>query len=471
MNAVCPWRHHLECFHMICGTIHHMHHQKTSGLLLPCCHSCPMAYGNCRKVSLTLSVPCIFLFETLELEGRGSWSHWKYRSVNVGGAHHCHTFGLMAHVHSAGRWGMQSQTPHNRCHSFAVGLAWCAEPSLGPLLAKLLPPVHQFEHLDVSSADGELPNAWYPTMPKRSKRALTLSWRQWISWKPQHLLPASLPTAASHGALSSSVPPWWGGFYERLVGMVKRCLNKILGKASLKMMELITVLNEIEAILNSRPLTYPYSDINDGPPLTPSHFLCGYRLMSLPSPHEPSQEKYPDHTPTESSKEILTSKARYHARLIDRFWSIWRREYLTDLREFHSRYIKGKRVSKESNITVGDIVLVHDNLPRYQWRLATVTRVIPSSKDGLVRAASLRVSNGNEIRRPIEKLYPLEISEDSDQTMATPKVDEPAIKGARPNPRESATRARLKIKQQAVARSDLNDWELYSSRLSNTCGI
>ena len=265
--------------------------------------------------------------------------------------------------------------------------------------------------------------------------------------------------------------PWWGGFYERLVGMVKRCLKKILGKVSLKMMELITVLNKIEAILNSRPLTYPYSDINDGPPLMPSHFLCGYRLMSLPSPHEPSQEKDPDYTPTESSKEILTSKARYHARLTDRFWSIWRREYLTDLREFHSRYIKGKRVSKESNIKVGDIVLVHDNLPCCQWRLATVTRVIPSSKDGLVRAASLHVSNGNEIRRPIEKLYPLEISEDSEQTMATPKVDEPAIKGARPNPREFAIRARLKIKQQAVVRSDLTDCELYSSRLSNTCGI
>ena len=136
-----------------------------------------------------------------------------------------------------------------------------------------------------------------------------------------------------------------------------------------------------------------------------------------------------------------------------------------------SRYIKGKRVSKESNINVGDIVLVHDNLPRCQWRLATVTRVIPSRKDGLERAASLRVSSGNEIRRPIKKLYPLVIPEDSDQTMATPKVDEPAIKGARPKPRESAIRARLKIKQQAVARSDLTDSQLYSSRLSNTCGI
>ena len=32
--------------------------------------------------------------------------------------------------------------------------------------------------------------------------------------------------------------PWWGGFYERLIGMTKRCLKKTIGKASLNMIEL-----------------------------------------------------------------------------------------------------------------------------------------------------------------------------------------------------------------------------------------
>ena len=31
--------------------------------------------------------------------------------------------------------------------------------------------------------------------------------------------------------------PWHGGFYERLVGAVKAPLRKVLGKASLKMVE------------------------------------------------------------------------------------------------------------------------------------------------------------------------------------------------------------------------------------------
>ena len=67
---------------------------------------------------------------------------------------------------------------------------------------------------------------------------------------------------------------WWGEFYERLVGIVKRCLKN--------MIELNTILIEVEAVLNSRPLTYPYVDINDASPLTPSHFLCGHRLLTLP---------------------------------------------------------------------------------------------------------------------------------------------------------------------------------------------
>jgi len=60
--------------------------------------------------------------------------------------------------------------------------------------------------------------------------------------------------------------PWWGGFYERLIGLMKRCLKKTLGKACLNMTELNAILTEVEAVLNSRPLTYTYTDINDASP-------------------------------------------------------------------------------------------------------------------------------------------------------------------------------------------------------------
>ena len=62
---------------------------------------------------------------------------------------------------------------------------------------------------------------------------------------------------------------WWGGFFERMVGCVKQCLRKTLGKARLKQDELATVLVEVECTLNSRPLTYEYDEVGEEV-LTPS---------------------------------------------------------------------------------------------------------------------------------------------------------------------------------------------------------
>ena len=50
--------------------------------------------------------------------------------------------------------------------------------------------------------------------------------------------------------------PWWGGMYERLVRSVKAALRKSLGQRSLSKTELETVLAEVEACVNSRPLTF-----------------------------------------------------------------------------------------------------------------------------------------------------------------------------------------------------------------------
>jgi len=86
-------------------------------------------------------------------------------------------------------------------------------------------------------------------------------------------------------------------------------------------------------------------------------------------------------------------------------------EYLTSLREHHShRKIK----SNEKVVAKGDVVLVHDNVARNQWKVGVVTN-LHTGKDGLVRSVSLRISSGKELSRPIEKLYPLEVSEESDE--------------------------------------------------------
>ena len=57
---------------------------------------------------------------------------------------------------------------------------------------------------------------------------------------------------------------------------------------------------------------------------------------------------------------------------------------------------------------IGDVVLIHDDTPRIQWKLAVIEQVNKGA-DGLIHSADIRTSTG-KTNRPIAKLYPLEIS-------------------------------------------------------------
>jgi hypothetical protein len=193
--------------------------------------------------------------------------------------------------------------------------------------------------------------------------------------------------------------PWWGGFFERHVGCVKACLKKVLGNAKLTFDELLTVVIEVEGTLNSRPLTYTYEELDEDV-LTPSHLIHGRRLKSMPD--ENIEEAVENETNCSKRFRHLT------LRLVH-FWNRWRKEYLTDLREFH----KAKSSSENRKpIEVGDVVIVfEENKKRAQWKTAVVERLI-KGKDEIIRGAEVRViTKGKRLRisRPIQKLYPLEI--------------------------------------------------------------
>ena len=106
-------------------------------------------------------------------------------------------------------------------------------------------------------------------------------------------------------------PPWWGGIFERLIKSAKRCLRKTLVRASLTYDELILVV-ETEAVLNSRPLSYISSDDLEEP-LTPSHLLIGYRVLSLP---DPSKDIDPNYQESASS---FTCRMKQAAKVSERF--------------------------------------------------------------------------------------------------------------------------------------------------------
>ena len=54
--------------------------------------------------------------------------------------------------------------------------------------------------------------------------------------------------------------PLVGGFWERLIRSVKRSLRKSIGRSNLTYEQLSTLIVEVEAVINSRPLTYIADD-------------------------------------------------------------------------------------------------------------------------------------------------------------------------------------------------------------------
>ena len=69
-----------------------------------------------------------------------------------------------------------------------------------------------------------------------------------------------------------------------MIGTVKRCLGKVLGQSSLTEKQLNTTLISIEAAVNSRPITQG----EDSVALTPTQFLIGEGLVTIPTGTEPT---------------------------------------------------------------------------------------------------------------------------------------------------------------------------------------
>ncbi|GBN71714.1 hypothetical protein AVEN_51753-1 [Araneus ventricosus] len=146
--------------------------------------------------------------------------------------------------------------------------------------------------------------------------------------------------------------------------MLKSILRKVLGKASLQFEELCTVLCDAEGIINSRPLTYLSEDNEDLVALTPA---------------------------------II--------------------EYLGHLREF-------SKICNESKIKEGDIVLIGDsNVKRINWPLGRVIKLY-LGKDKKVRLVEIQTKSGSFLR-PIQRLFPLEISQSEKSAVPRPPKSDP----------------------------------------------
>lgn len=202
-------------------------------------------------------------------------------------------------------------------------------------------------------------------------------------------------TLANDGINWHFIPPGsptFGGLWEAGVKQVKHHLRRVVGNHLLTFEEMATVLAQIEAVLNSRPLCALSDDPEDLASLTPGHFLIGEPMNSFPEP--------------DVSHVKLNRLSRWQLlqQIVQSFWSRWQSEYLATLQQ------RNKWLFRTENIRTGMLVLIVDErLPPTRWIMGRITELHAGS-DGLVRVVTVKTATSH-IKRAIHKLVPLPIAD------------------------------------------------------------
>ena len=184
-----------------------------------------------------------------------------------------------------------------------------------------------------------------------------------------------------------------GGVWERMVRSIRRVLS-ILNPGLIYNEDVLhTVLTEIEAIINSRPL-FPitFLDVEERP-LTPNDLLLPDANVSLLSPQPDKSDQY------------LLNKYKRTKFLISKERERWINEYLHNIAD-RTNWLREKR-----NLCVNDVVMLSTDSLANNMELGRVIEVYPD-KRGYVRKARLRLKN-HELLRPITKMRLLIPAEES----------------------------------------------------------
>lgn len=203
--------------------------------------------------------------------------------------------------------------------------------------------------------------------------------------------------------------PWMGGAWERLVGSVKRALTKSIGRRKLSLPEMYTIITQIEAIINTRPLTTLDTTNVDEIPIRPIDFLQNKLMYNLPS-HDEEEVQDPSYDPTLIQTVSQAKQALEHVeKFTNRFCQRWQTEYLTALPDIQTLNRKQLRHAKLREPRINEIVLVEqENLPRGIWCYVKVIGLVRSN-DGFIRSVKLLMPTKNIWHRPVNKIYSLEL--------------------------------------------------------------
>ena len=178
-----------------------------------------------------------------------------------------------------------------------------------------------------------------------------------------------------------------GGVWERQIRTVRKVLAGMCAITdNLDDEAFKTLMCEVEAIVNSRPLTTVNDDHTDLTPLTPSMILTGKKQLNVPPPGNFQQAD-------------LYSRKRWRRvqYLANMFWTRWEREFLVTLQS------RNKWTKVQRNAQIRYIVLmIDDRVHRSNWRIGRISDVETDSKE-IVSSVKVATKN-NELRRPVSKV-------------------------------------------------------------------
>ncbi|XP_074041972.1 uncharacterized protein [Leptinotarsa decemlineata] len=195
-------------------------------------------------------------------------------------------------------------------------------------------------------------------------------------------------TVENEGISWSFIPaasPHFGGLWEASVKSMKHHLIRVAGNALLTFEQFYTLLVQIEAILNSRPMHPLSSDPSDLNPLTPSHFIIGRPMISIA---DTNLLAVPD------------NRLKHYERIQQiqqHFWKRWSSEYVCELQ------VRTKWRTNQEALRKDDLVIIKDDdLPPFKWALGRIVSVHPG-KDGISRVATIQTKAGL-LRRAFSKI-------------------------------------------------------------------
>ncbi|XP_037030375.1 uncharacterized protein LOC119070165 [Bradysia coprophila] len=181
-----------------------------------------------------------------------------------------------------------------------------------------------------------------------------------------------------------------GGVWERMVGIVKVCLDEVLTVRYPTDEMLKSLFVEVERIVNSRPLTYVSLAHPDDEVLTPNHFIFGSSNGTKP--------------PGEFiDADLLRQNWRTIQAMSEKFWQKFVVEYLPTLMR------RTKWFRKVEPLKVHDVVLLVDSsFKRNTWPKGIVVETF-MDKSGQVRKARVRTATGTIFERPVSHLARLDV--------------------------------------------------------------